>query len=121
LSRHYAPAQDNPLKLDKTTSGVLARYRTPGAQAKAGTEELATLIEIRYASPDAARQALAVFRAKVLPKADDKGLLKNENGRWSAVRAAADRVVIVLNAPTDKEALRRISQLLPASNRKEGP
>lgn len=115
LSRHYAPADDNVLKLDKTTRGVVARYRNPAA------DELTTVIQIRYSSPGAAQQALAAYRAKVMPKADGTGLHKDEKGRWSAARTGGDRIVIVLNAPSEKETLRRISQLLPAPAGKERP
>ncbi|MBI5527494.1 MAG: hypothetical protein HY897_14260 [Deltaproteobacteria bacterium] len=121
LKRHYAFADENLLKLDKTTRGVLARYKNPAANGKPAGVELITLIQIRYATPDAARQALAAYRAKVMPGAGERGLRGSENGRWFAARAHADRVVIVFDAPTEKEALRRISQILPALPRKERP
>lgn len=115
LSRHYAPVDENVLALNKTTRGVLARYRDADGQA------MTTVLQIRYASPDAATRALAAYRKKVMPGAADQGPYKSRDGRWSGARAHGDRVVIVIDAPTEKETLRRMTQLSPPATGKERP
>jgi hypothetical protein len=120
LRRHHAPADENLLGLNKTTRGVLARYRIPSARESSGTDGLTTLILIRYANPAAAGRALHAYRAKVMPGGGETAVRRGEDGRWSAAKAHGDRLAIVLDAPTEKEALRRISQLLPDPPRKDG-
>ncbi len=91
LNYHYFVAEKNILNLDRRTEGVLARYRRD--------EEKPYLLLIRYPRADKAAAALKSFAEAYMPEAKESGIIRLENGKWTASAAQGEFVVAVFDVP----------------------
>ena len=97
LNYHYFVAAENILLLDQTTDAVLAGY--------SGAEDGGMrLLVVAYADGPAAARALASFARAYMPEAGAGGAVRTENGKWTAVRAGAELLAVVFDAPTERRA-----------------
>ena len=96
LNYHFFVAEANVLRLGPETDAVLAPYGT------------SRLLVAAYGAAAAAARARDSFAAAYLPEAGSKGVLRTENGRWTAVRAGGDLVAVVFDAASEREAQDRL-------------
>ncbi len=99
LNYHYFVAAENILKLDASTSAVLARYQH--------AEGKSYLLLIDYPTPAQARAAYDSFLAGYMPEATNTGAAQIEDGKWTAVRVHIgpdEHVAVVFDAPTHDRA-----------------
>ncbi len=96
LNYHFFVADTNVLQLDQTTDAVLAGY--------GGSR----LLVAAYGGPEAAARARASFAGAYMPEAGDPAAVRTENGKWTAVRSAAEIVAVVFDALSEREARDRL-------------
>lgn len=100
LNIYYFLADGNPLNLDKTTEGVVARYAPPSSGAGGASATPHVVMVIRYPDADKARAAHLSFRRAYMPDADESGGVETENGTWAGTRLAGNYLIGVFDAPT---------------------
>jgi len=102
LNYHFFVSRENLLRLDGTTEAVLAAKGEKGARRY--------LLLVRYPTPEKAREAERGFLAGYIPDAQTagarrvEGLVRTEDGRWTAAFKENAYVVVVFNAATEAEA-----------------
>jgi hypothetical protein len=96
LNLNYYIADENILHLDSHTEAVLARY--------SGEEGKPYLLLVRYRSKQLAKTAFRSFLNAYMPDAREPGIVRTENGTWTAADAASTFVTVVLEAPSDSWA-----------------
>jgi hypothetical protein len=101
LNYHYFVATENILKLDASTSAVLAQYQHP--------EGKSYLLIVEYPTPTQARAAYDSFRTAYFPEPylTKNDLAELEKGKWTSVHVhigRAEHVAIVFDAPTADRA-----------------
>jgi hypothetical protein len=104
LNYHYFVAEENILLLGRETDAVLAPYGVAGGRSY--------LFVGAYRDGGAAAKAKESFRRAYLPDAPDKGMLRTENGKWTAVRALGRFVAIVFDAASEAEASARLDAVM---------
>jgi len=90
LNYHFYLSDENILNLGQQTEAALARYQR--------AEEYAQLLVVRYPSEGEAKKAFANILRHYLPDADLSGLVRLENGKWSAADLRGKLLTIVLEA-----------------------
>ncbi|UCG63680.1 MAG: hypothetical protein JSW12_13505 [Deltaproteobacteria bacterium] len=90
LNYHFYLSDENILNLGQQTEAALARYQR--------AEEYAQLLVVRYPSEGEAKKAFANILKYYLPDGDSSGLVRLENGRWSAADLRDKLLTIVLEA-----------------------
>jgi len=100
LNYHFFVADTNILLLDQTTKAVLAPYGP--------REERSLLLAVDYGRPAKAAAARDSFAAAYMPEAADAGVVRAENGKWTAVRAVGAVVAVVFDAGSEAEAGERL-------------
>ena len=93
LNLHYYIADENILHLDSHTEAVLARYSGEGGKPY--------LLLVKYPSPQRAKTAFRSFINAYIPDAVKPGLVRTENGKWTAGDVFFTFVAVVLEAPSD--------------------
>ncbi len=109
LNYHYFVATENILRLDASTSAVLARYQHP--------EGKSYLLLIDYPTPAQAKNAYDSFLAAYMPDATKMGTAQTENGKWTSARVQVGKpklIAVVFDAATRARA----EALLGAVNKK---
>lgn len=112
LNYHFFVADENILLLDQKTEASLGTYREG--------EEVFRLLLIRYPETGRAAEAYRTFVKNYMPDAAEAGIIRREDGRWTAVRFRGRFVFIVFEAPTEDYAReymenveRRIEEMMP--------
>ena len=90
LDYHYYLSDENILSLGPETKAVLAEYRKGKGDA--------LILLVSYLDSQQGENALAAFRTHYMSHTKDKGVIKLENGRWSAVSLKGNLLMIVLEA-----------------------
>jgi hypothetical protein len=104
LNYHYFVADTNILLLDQRTDAVLADY--------GGKDDRSRLLVVAYADAAAAAKAWESFARAYLPEAREKGAVKTENGRWTAVRVHDRYVVIIFDMISERTAAARLDAVV---------
>jgi len=87
---HFYLSDENILNLDAETKAALAEYRI-------GKEE-ALLLLVTYPDRTLGERAQASVREHYLPDADDRGMVRLENGKWSALSSKGNLLALVLES-----------------------
>lgn len=103
LNYHYFVADTNILLLDQKTDAVLADY--------GGKDDRSRLLVVAYADAAAAAKAGGSFALATMPEAREKGAVKTENGKWTAVRVHDRYVVIVFDMISERTAADRLDDV----------
>jgi hypothetical protein len=117
LNRRYMLAEENLLELDRSTEGVLARYRCGSKPAEGTRSQSLVLVLIDYPSRRSAEQAHRRFLDKYLSGADQHGVARTENNLWAGSRQVGTLFVGVFDAPTKAEVLRLMGEVSQAQGR----
>ena len=96
LDYHYFLADKNILELGERTEALLAEYRT-------GTTKTRLLL-VRYPDPEKASAAFDGFVAAYMPEARGTGIVRTEDGKWTAAKREGPLVVATFGAPTKAQA-----------------
>ena len=96
LNYHFFVADENILQLDQTTAAVLASYGDKDVRSR--------LLVVRYSGVAKAEAALDSFVKAYIPDAKGAGIVRTEDGKWTAARRKDRLVIIVFQAPTRKFA-----------------
>lgn len=103
LNKYYFLAEENLLKLNRDTEGILANYSEDLSTAgKEESSEFALLL-IRYPSEAETEGAYESFRAGYMPDADEEGILQTENSLWTGARCLGNLLIAVFDAPSGAE------------------
>jgi uncharacterized protein DUF6599 len=113
LNTHYFVAKDNLFELDADTNGIFARYR--GSDASAAPF---ALVLIRYPNDQRASDALASFQAVYMPDAGADGMVKTENGLWTAASVRGDLLIAVFDAPSKADIEGIVAQVEQRQNQR---
>ncbi len=97
LNYHFFVADTNILLLDQTTRAVLAPYDRGQGRSH--------LLVIDYGDARKAAAARDSFAGTYMPEAAEKGVVRTENGKWTAVRAAGGVVAVIFDAPSESAAV----------------
>lgn len=103
LNYHFFVANENILNLDSGTDAVLA--------SSGEREEKTYYLVILYPGAGRAAEAYRSFTGAYMPDAAKPGIVKTEDGRWTAARVKSGFVIVVFNAPTEASAVSFISQV----------
>lgn len=107
LARRYRPGEGNPLRLNRETLGLLARYRGRAAGGKTAPPA-SVLLLVRYPSAGDAAAAEGSFRRSQHPGWRNEPAVRTPSGGWAS-SLRLDRVLAaVLEAPDRAEALRLV-------------
>jgi hypothetical protein len=90
LNYHYYLAENNILNLSDDTQAVIVRYKP----------HKAFLLCIMYDNEEQVEKSLQDFIAGYMPEAGTTGLAQVEEDQWVKVKAAANFLVIALEAPS---------------------
>lgn len=104
LNYHFFVADENILLLGQETDAALASY--------AKGNEIFYILLVRYAGADKAKDAHESFIKAYMPEAEDSGILRTENGKWTAVRFKEDLLIIVFDSQSESHAKRMIQSVL---------
>jgi hypothetical protein len=96
LNYHFFVADENILQLDQTTAAVLASYGDKDVRSR--------LLVVRYSGVAKAEAALESFLKAYMPDAKGAGIVRTEDGKWTAARRKDRLVIIVFQAPTGEFA-----------------
>jgi len=92
LNLNYYIADENILHLDSRTEAVLARY--------SGEEGKPYLLLVKYRSAQQAKTAFRSFINAYMPDAVEPGVVRTEDGKWTAGEVFSTFVAVVLEAPS---------------------
>jgi hypothetical protein len=92
LNYHFFVADENILQLDQTTAAALASYGDKGVRSR--------LLVVRYSGVAKAEAALDSFVKAYMVDAKGAGIVRTEDGNWTAARRKDRLVIIVFQAPT---------------------
>jgi hypothetical protein len=104
LNYHFFVADTNILLLDQKTDAVLADYGSKGDRSK--------VFVAAYEDGGSAAKAGASFARAYMPEAAEKGIVKTENGKWTAVRVQDRYVVIVFDMIAERAATDRLDAVV---------
>lgn len=123
LQVHYRVGEGNPLRLDRETEGLLARYRRDAPGQESGDARPFTLLLVRYpdaATAEAVHDSLQRAGAFERPDGDDA----SSRGRgWSGGRVIGPHLAIVRDAPAAvvvEEILEETASMVVGSGTKGG-
>jgi len=104
LNYHFFVADENILLLGQETEAALANY--------VEGNEIFYVLLVRYSGEERARDAYECFSETYMPEAGNSGILKTENGKWTAVRLKEDLLVIVFDGLSESHAKNMIERIL---------
>jgi len=90
LNYHFYISDENILNLAPGTEAALGEYRRKEAYAR--------FLLVRYPGGEKAEKAFASLLRHYLPDADSKGVVRLENGKWSAAALEGPLLAVVLEA-----------------------
>ena len=96
LSYHFYVSDENILLLDQQTEAVLGIFREG--------DERSYLLLVRYPEVKIASRAYKKFTEAYMPDAEEPGLLRTEDLKWTAARFKKNFIIIIFNAPSDSFA-----------------
>jgi hypothetical protein len=96
LNHFYYLSEENILDLDTETDAVLARYEIEGGRPY--------LLAVRYPDEERAKTAYERFVKAYMPESRE-GVVRTEDGLWTAVSLKGKILAIVLDAPTREGGL----------------
>jgi hypothetical protein len=96
LNQRFFIAHQNILNLSRRTEAVLAPYLRD--------RQTSHLVLIRYADSKEANDALRSFLKTYLPDTQGNGIVKTEDGKWTAARRRNEFVLIVFAASSQSDA-----------------
>ena len=94
LNNHFYVADANLLRLGENTECLLVRLN----------RDRSHLLLVRYPDATLADSARASFLAGYIPEAGQTGMLKTENQKWTAGDARGRYVIVIFDAPTERQA-----------------
>ena len=97
LNYHHFLAEDNILYLSEKTECVLAKYELD----KGGC----LLLLVRYHKVADSDAAYGSFISAYLPEAQNTGIAKTENGKWTAMKKEGLFLIVVFDSPDETNAL----------------
>lgn len=101
LNYHYFVADKNILLLNNSTRAILARYKNNRDY----------LLLVQYPTETDACSARDNFVKIYMPEASDSGIVQMENGKWTAVSALKNYVIIIFDAVQRDYAQKKIESL----------
>ena len=104
LNYHFFVADTNILLLDQKTDAVLADYGSKDDRSK--------VLLAACEDGGSAAKAGASFARAYMPEAAEKGIVKAENGKWTAVRVYDRYVVIVFDMIAERAATDRLDAVV---------
>jgi hypothetical protein len=104
LNYHYFIGDENILLLGQETDAAFASY-TKG-------NEIFYILLVRYTGADKANDAYESFIKTYMPEAEDSGILRTENGKWTAARLKEELLIIVFDSQDESHAKRMIQSVL---------
>jgi len=107
LNIHYFLADQNLLLLGPETDAVLARYEKAGQEYR--------ILLVAYPDEPRAGEALDEFTGVYMPEAWNTGLVRTEDGKWTAVRRKGRFLMFVLDAPSRSLAEEVVAELEKAA------
>jgi hypothetical protein len=113
LNYHFFIADSDILAFDRASAAVLAPY--------GGRDDRSRLLVVEYRQVGTAAWAAGAFRKAYLPDAPGNPA-RTKNGRWTAFRAVAWYLAVVIDASSAKEAIARldaVERLLTSSPERE--
>jgi hypothetical protein len=110
LNRHYFIANQNILRLNEHTDALLVQYEASKGKMSTGPKETFLLL-IQYPDVVQAKIASKAFLDAYMPEAGQTGVLKAENGLWTALRLHGNFVVVVFDAQTQVFAEKLITNV----------
>lgn len=113
LNYHFFVADTNILLLDQTTNVILAPY--------GGKEERSHLLVIDYGDATAAAAARDSFSKSYMPESAEKGIVRTENGKWTAVRTLGSVVAVAFDAKSKSAATARLDEAAAALKKQDSP
>jgi hypothetical protein len=111
LNYHFFVADTNILLLDQTTKAVLAPYDRGKGKSH--------LLLIDYGGAGKAAAARDSFAAAYMPEAAKKEIVRTENGKWTAVRAAGSVVAVIFDAASEAGVVAFLDEI--EANLKKNP
>ncbi len=103
LNYHFFVADTNVLLLDRTTQAVLAPYDRGEGKSH--------LLVIEFGDAGKADAARDSFAAAYMPEAEKKGVVRTENGKWTAVRAVGGVVAVIFDAASEAGAVAFLDEI----------
>ncbi|GAB4381146.1 MAG: hypothetical protein Kow0042_31570 [Calditrichia bacterium] len=100
LNSYYFLADSNILSINENTPAVLAKY--------GGEYDPSILLLVHYPDSALSYRAYENFIRHFLPERKDKRAVQLEDGRWCAVLRKNQLLILVLNSPAEKTALKLI-------------
>lgn len=100
LNSHYFVADKNILHIDETNEAVLAKYGPK--------EQRLILLLVKYRDDKEAAVGYNDFIDHYLPELSKSPAVQIEDGTWTGCRKTGTLLVVVFNAPTEKETLNMI-------------
>lgn len=103
LNDYYFLAGENILALDNETNCVVGPYEIEG--------EGGVLLLVEYGNEQMARAALEGFSSAYLPEAEQPGIARMRNGRWTHAKSEGPFVLAVFDAPNPEWSTKLISEV----------
>ncbi len=103
LNRYFFVAEKDILNLSPKTEGVLATYLSGKAKVR--------LLLVRYPVEADAVRAWNTFSQAYLREGRQKGVVQTENRKWTAARRQGRTIVIVFDAPSQKQAQQMLQSI----------
>jgi len=103
LNRHFFVSHEDILSLGRASGAVLSKAGTKG--------ERGVLLVVEYPDPRTAAEAAAGFSKAYLAGAKEAGLVRTEDGTWTAAHLRGTVLAVIFHAPSDtaaREALAKI-------------
>jgi hypothetical protein len=104
LNYHYFVADTDILLLGQGTDVALASY--------GGKDARSTLIVAAYPDGGAAAKARDSFSRAYMPEAAERGAVRTENGKWTAVRVHGRFVVVIFDMVSERTAADRLDAVV---------
>ncbi len=104
LNYHFYVSDENILLLDQETEAALGTYREDN--------EKYYLLVVHYPDASKASQAFQNFLKIYMPDAKEMGLIKTEDGKWTAARLKQDILVVLFNGPSANYAKGVLEQVV---------
>lgn len=104
LNYHFFVADQDILRLEGRADALLAAYDLPAGEAR--------LLVVRYQTPEAAAEGLAAFVSAYMPEAGKKGIVRTEDGKWTACRLERRVVTVVFAAGSERDAVGLLEEVM---------
>lgn len=103
LNYHFFVADENILLLDQKTEAALGAYGE--------REKKFRLLVIRYTGPKKASRAFKNFKGVYMPEVQEKNIIQNEDGKWTAVSLKDEFLTAVFEASSRSRAEQMVKEV----------